>query len=134
MSAFFWIGLIIVVQILVWGGASAVGQYVIQLAKLSGLQVVTTASPKNTSLLLSMGADIVFDYRDAEVVAKIREFTSNKLRYAIDCVSAGDTPKLIGQCLGSSGGYVGCVLVAPIPRPDVTSEFVLVYTLLGKAS
>eukprot|EP00026_Physarum_polycephalum_P011214 Phypoly_transcript_11420.p1 GENE.Phypoly_transcript_11420~~Phypoly_transcript_11420.p1 ORF type:complete len:195 (-),score=33.66 Phypoly_transcript_11420:507-1091(-) len=31
---------------LVWSGATSVGQYAIQLAKLAGLTVVTTASPK----------------------------------------------------------------------------------------
>ncbi|KAJ7221004.1 chaperonin 10-like protein [Mycena haematopus] len=35
--------------ILVWAGASAVGQYTVQLAKLSGLRVITTASPKNST-------------------------------------------------------------------------------------
>jgi NADPH:quinone reductase-like Zn-dependent oxidoreductase len=50
--------------ILIWGGASALGQYAIQFAKLGGFRVVTTASSKNFDLVKGLGADSVFDYRD----------------------------------------------------------------------
>lgn len=48
---------------LVYSGASSVGQYAIQLAKRSGFNVITTASPQRESRLKSLGADIVVDYR-----------------------------------------------------------------------
>ncbi|KAK7469018.1 Zinc-binding oxidoreductase alcohol dehydrogenase [Stygiomarasmius scandens] len=118
--------------ILVWGGSSSVGQYVIQLAKLSGLRVITTASPQNHNLVKSLGADSVFDYKEEDVARKIREHTSNKLTYAIDCVSEGNTPNLVGNSLGNEGGHVTLVLNAKIPREDVESEFHLVYTLFGE--
>ncbi|THV03079.1 dehydrogenase [Dendrothele bispora CBS 962.96] len=121
------------VCILVWGGSSSVGQYVVQLAKLSGLQVIATASLKNQDLVKPLGADAVFDYRDNDVSQKIREFTDNKLVYAIDCISEGDTPKLAGESLGTEGGHVTLVLNAQVPREDVKSEFHLVYTLFGEA-
>jgi len=57
----------------VWSGASSVGQFAVQLAKLAGLTVVATASPKNHELLKSLGATHVFDYRDPDVVKKIKE-------------------------------------------------------------
>ncbi|KAF5369284.1 hypothetical protein D9758_002618 [Tetrapyrgos nigripes] len=119
--------------ILIWGGSSTVGQYTIQLAKLSGLQVITTASSKNHDLLKSLGADAVFDYREQDVSLKIREFTENKLAYAIDCVSEGDTPKHVGDSLGEDGGHVTVLLPVQVPREDVTSEFNLVMTLFGEA-
>ncbi|KZT54101.1 NAD(P)-binding protein [Calocera cornea HHB12733] len=49
--------------ILIWSGATAVGQFAIQLAKLTGLKVATTASPKRFDMLKAWGADVVVDYR-----------------------------------------------------------------------
>lgn len=43
--------------------ASAVGQYAIQLGKIAGLRVATTASPKNHEKLRDLGADYVVDYK-----------------------------------------------------------------------
>jgi NADPH:quinone reductase-like Zn-dependent oxidoreductase len=48
--------------VLIYGGSTATGTLAVQLAKLSGLRVVTTASPKNTELLKQRGADVVLDY------------------------------------------------------------------------
>lgn len=45
----------------VYGGSSSVGQYAIQLAKLSGYKVATVASPHNFDLVKTFGADVVFD-------------------------------------------------------------------------
>ena len=45
----------------IYGGSSSVGQYVIQLAKLSGYKVATVASPHNFKLVKDFGADVVFD-------------------------------------------------------------------------
>ncbi|KAH7904144.1 chaperonin 10-like protein [Hygrophoropsis aurantiaca] len=48
--------------IVVLGGASSVGQYVIQLARLSGFSpIIATASPHNSALLASLGATHVLD-------------------------------------------------------------------------
>ena len=53
------------IQLFVYGGSSSVGQYAIQLAKLSGYRVVTTASKRNHELVKSLGADLVFDVSDS---------------------------------------------------------------------
>lgn len=58
--------------ILVWGGSSSVGAATIQLAKASGVTVLATASARNLDALRSdLGADQVFDYKSASVVADI---------------------------------------------------------------
>ncbi|KAJ4001210.1 dehydrogenase [Lentinula boryana] len=121
--------------ILVWGGASAVGQYVVQLAKQSGLQVITTASPQNHKLLKKLGADVVFDYRDPEVVAKIRAFCGGKqLNVAIDCVSVDRSVTLVTDCVEDcEGSYIALVLPVEIKAKHIKSDFTYVYTLLGKS-
>ena len=42
---------------------TSVGRFAIQLAKLSGLKVATTASEKNWDKLKALGADLVVDYK-----------------------------------------------------------------------
>ncbi|ETS74091.1 hypothetical protein PFICI_13957 [Pestalotiopsis fici W106-1] len=54
--------------LLVWGGSSSVGTAAIQLAVASGLEVVTTASPKNFALCRRLGAKEVFDYHSPTVI------------------------------------------------------------------
>jgi NADPH:quinone reductase-like Zn-dependent oxidoreductase len=57
--------------VLIWGGASSVGATAIQLAAASGVTVITTASPANHSLVKSLGAAAVFDYKSATAVEDI---------------------------------------------------------------
>ena len=116
--------------ILIWGGASSVGQYAIQFAKLGGFRVVTTASPKNFNLVKDLGADEVFDYGDENVVEKIRAYTSNALEIAIDTISEGKTPKQVTSAIGDKGGRVAIILPYESPRPDVEVKLSRVTTLL----
>jgi len=87
---------------LVWGGASGVGLFAIQLAKLSGFHVLAVASEKNFDLLRSFGASEVFDYRDNTVVEKIKSAAGGKLRHALDCASPESTQKC-ASILASDG-------------------------------
>jgi NADPH:quinone reductase-like Zn-dependent oxidoreductase len=105
--------------ILIWGGASAVGQYAIQFAKMGGLRVLTTASSKNFDLVRELGADDVFDYRDEIVVEKIRAATGNALEIAIDTISEGKTPEQVTGAIGDKGGKVAIILPYESPRPAV---------------
>jgi len=49
-------------RVLIHGGSGAVGQFAIQLAKLSNAIVYTTTSSTNTDLVLGLGADYAIDY------------------------------------------------------------------------
>jgi NADPH:quinone reductase-like Zn-dependent oxidoreductase len=110
-------------SILIWGGASSVGQYTIQFAKLGGFHVITTASPKNFDHVRGLGADEVFDYRDENVVEKIRAATGNALDIAVDTVSEGNTPSQVTGAIGDKGGRVAIILPYESPRPDVNVIF-----------
>ena len=50
-------------SILIHAGAGGLGSTMIQLAKNSGLKVITTASAKKHPFLYELGADLVIDYR-----------------------------------------------------------------------
>jgi len=119
--------------ILVSGGSSSVGQFVIQFAKLAGLRVLATSSPKNFDLLKSLGADEVFDYNDPETSKRIKQSTNNQLKHAVDAISEHQSPAQISEALSDEGGIVSIILPYDSPRPGVKVVHSLVYTLLGKA-
>jgi len=127
-------------SILIWGGASSVGQYAIQFAKLGGFRVITTASPDNFNLVRNLGwdadlgADEVFNYRDENVVEKIRASTGNALEIAIDTISEGKTPKSVTGAIGDKGGRVAIILSYESPRPDVEVKFSMAPDLLKRES
>jgi len=119
--------------VLVWSGASSVGQFAIQLLHLAGYNVATTASQANWPLLKSYGADAIFDYKDGKVVDKIREITGDSLEYAFDCVVSQDSPSKIANSMSSQGGSVVCVLPcdqSKLPRKDVKIIETLLYTAI----
>jgi NADPH2:quinone reductase len=67
-------------NVLVAGGAGAVGHYAIQLAKLKGAsQVIATVSgPEKAVLAREAGADIVFNYKTDDLLSAIRDTTAGQ--------------------------------------------------------
>jgi len=120
--------------ILIWSGATSVGQFAIQLAKLTGLRVATVSSPKRFDMLKALGADVVLDYNDPDIVGKLKEKTRDAIDYGLDCISENDSYLLAQQAFSPRGGHLVCLLVpkGDLPRPDVKTEFMLAYTALGK--
>ncbi|KAJ3541894.1 hypothetical protein NM208_g4392 [Fusarium decemcellulare] len=81
------------VPILIWGGASVVGQAAIKLARAAGFSpILTTASPHNHDALRKLGATHCFNYMSSTVVDDIhttmREL-GKKLKTVFDSVSSG---------------------------------------------
>lgn len=68
-------GPIIEKTVLVHGGAGAVGAYAIQLARWGGAKTIlaTVSSDKKAAVAQQMGADHVINYRQEDVVARVRE-------------------------------------------------------------
>lgn len=91
--------------VLIYGGTTTTGLIAIQLAKLSGLKVLTTCSPKNFDLVRSLGADHVFDYKDAAVcISDMRALVGDDLKYVLDCFGASEAPRICGEVIGSNDG------------------------------
>ena len=62
-------------QVLVAGGAGAVGHFAIELAAFSGASVAATASgPEKAELARQAGAELVVNYRDADAAEQLRAF------------------------------------------------------------
>jgi NADPH:quinone reductase-like Zn-dependent oxidoreductase len=78
-------------SIFIYGGSTSVGLYAIQLAKLSGLHVITCCSPRNHDLVKSLGADEVVDYNDASAPAKLKA-KHPTLALGFDCIAEKGEP------------------------------------------
>ena len=98
------------IPILIYGGSTATGIYGIQFAKLSGLTVLATASPRNHEYLKSLGADHVFDYNSPSAVDDIRSAAGGALRLAWDCHSMADSAAFCAKALEADGARYSALL------------------------
>jgi NADPH:quinone reductase-like Zn-dependent oxidoreductase len=105
--------------LLLWGGSSSVGSSVIQLAVASGYDVVTTASPANYSYVKSLGAVLVLDYHNPDIVPILVSLLKGQGRSVVGAYDAIGSVMTVGQCaavlhaLDNGGGTVASVGAAP---------------------
>jgi NADPH2:quinone reductase len=65
--------------VLIHGGSSGIGTTGIQLAKLLGARVITTAgSPEKCAACLALGADLAIDYKAEDFVAAVKAATARR--------------------------------------------------------
>lgn len=84
--------------LLVWGGSSITGQFAIQIAAYSGLEVIAVASEKTSTLVKELGSKWVItrDGKTNEQIAnEIRDIVGNQLTLAADIVG----PSTAASCL-----------------------------------
>jgi NADPH:quinone reductase-like Zn-dependent oxidoreductase len=87
-------------RILVHGGSGAVGVFVIQMARLRGAHVITTASSQNKEFVLGLGAEQAIDYAAERFEEQVRD-----LDVVFDCVG-GDTLRRSWRVLKPGGRMV----------------------------
>ncbi|KAJ5449096.1 alcohol dehydrogenase [Penicillium cf. griseofulvum] len=98
-------------SLLIYGGSTATGIAGIQFAKLSGLSVITTCSPRNFDLVEGLGADAVFDYKSSTCAAEIKQLIKNRLAHAWDCM--GDGAAICAQAMSDcESGTYGTIMPA----------------------
>jgi len=122
--------------VFIYGGATSVGMYAIQLAHLAGYKVATVASPKGHDLLKSYGADVVVDYKDPEAISKLKQATKESIHHALDTIAEAETQVFSVKTFGPGPGKLVTILnVKPEAtkiRDDVVVEASLLYTALGR--
>jgi len=102
--------------VLVTGGAGVVGHYAIQLAKWAGARVVTTVSSEAKAVhARAAGADVVINYRNEDVAARIKAAVGGVDR--IVEVDFGRNLPVSAQVL-NDGGVIACYASTSIPRPQ----------------
>jgi NADPH:quinone reductase-like Zn-dependent oxidoreductase len=104
--------------ILVWGAASSVGLYLVQVLKHWGYaHVLAVASGRHHATLKGLGAKECFDYREGEdvVVGKIKRYLDGvagtpKVPFIVDCIGSRDgTLRPLTQ-IAESGAKVAVML------------------------
>ncbi|KAF8852803.1 enoyl reductase [Acephala macrosclerotiorum] len=124
-------------MVLIYGGSTATACVAMQLLKLAGLIPIATCSPRNFELARKNGAEQVFDYREHDCAQKIRSYTKNNLKYALDCITNVESTTFCFLALGRAGGRY--VSLDPFPehaatRKMVTTGWVLGPTIFGEGS
>jgi NADPH2:quinone reductase len=122
--------------VLVAGGAGAVGNAAIQLARWSDATVITTvSSPEKGHLAAHAGADHVIDYRRQDVVAEVRAIAPHGVNTIVEvspAVNAGLDAEVLARhgsvaVYADNGGTTMELPVRPSMVPNVRWQFVLVY-------
>ncbi|GJN89643.1 hypothetical protein Rhopal_002630-T1 [Rhodotorula paludigena] len=128
--------------LLVYGGATTVGVYVIQLAKLAGLHVVAVAG-SSQDVPKQYGANEVIDYRDKSNEDLVKEIKASNggqgVHYIYDAVSEGNTPEVCLDVLKPAGGAYTYVLplneeVLGFLPSNIRQQRTLVATAYGEDS
>lgn len=123
--------------VLVQGGAGAVGNAAIQLARYADATVIATvSSPRKAQLAAAAGADHVIDYRRQDVVAEIGKIAPKGVDAIVEvsgAVNAGIDAQVIGlhgavAMYADDGGAEITVPVRLQMNANARWQFVLVYT------
>ncbi|KAK1963583.1 NAD(P)-binding protein [Colletotrichum sublineola] len=123
--------------ILVYGGSTATATIAIQLLRLANMIPIAACSPKNADQVKAYGAEETFDYRQPDSAAKIKAFTKNNLRYALDCITTVDSTTFCYAAIGRAGGkYVALDPFSPhaATRGNIKTDWVLGPTIFGDGS
>ncbi|KAL9088268.1 MAG: hypothetical protein Q9159_003180 [Coniocarpon cinnabarinum] len=140
--------------VLIYGGSTGMAIFAVQFAKLSGLRVVTTCSPRNFEFVKNLGADEVFDYKsegdamhaeesasdipqDPNCASNIRKSTNNALKHAYDTISDKTSSSICANALSSNPGvkYSALLPSGPnsFPRTDAALKtYTWGYTATGE--
>lgn len=127
-------------DVLVAGGAGAVGALAIRMAKLGGARkvIATVSGPEKGAVAEAAGADAVVNYRSEDVVAAVRAATGGRGVDRISEVEFGGNLAASAELIEPAGWIVTYAsMAAPTPQlpfyqlmfKNVTVKFLVVYRL-----
>jgi len=78
-----------------------------------------------------LGAEAAFDYRSPTCGSDLREYTQNKLAFAMDCITDTGSMKVCYEAIGSAGGQY--IALDPFPlrvhtRRSIKPDWVFMFT------
>jgi NADPH:quinone reductase len=127
-------------DVLVAGGAGAVGHFAIELAKFFGARVATTVSgPQKAELARKAGADLVVNYRDAAATDQLRAFAPTMDRIVelalganldLDLAVSGSSTHIVDYAAEPSDPVLP---VRKCMTANVTLRFILLYGVPAEA-
>jgi NADPH2:quinone reductase len=124
--------------VLVAGGAGAVGNAAIQLARWAGATVITTVSgAEKATLARAAGAHHVVNYREGDTVAAVREIAPDGVQAIVEVAPAANA-QLDSQvvavngsiaCYANNGGSEVTLPVRDNMARNARWQFVLIYSM-----
>lgn len=121
-------------SILVHGGAGGVGGFAIQLAKLNGLQVITTCSKSNNDWVKKLGADYALDYKNENINERINEITNGRGVDVVLNTISGESAYMDIENLAFNGHLICIIDLPDISQINIWEKAFSVHTVaLGGA-
>jgi NADPH2:quinone reductase len=120
--------------VLIHAGGGGVGHVAIQLAKVHGCRVLTTASREESlELCKQHGADVVINYREADFVERVREETGGRGCPVVFDTVGGETFDRSLDCLAADGRLITCVGTPSekIPQKLFRLNATLIFEFMG---
>jgi len=123
--------------VLVQGGAGAVGNAAIQLARWADATVIATvSSPQKAQLAAAAGASHVIDYKRQDVVAEVRKIVPDGVDTIVEVAPAANAaidaqviaPHGAVAVYANDGGDEVTIPIRTQMGPNARWQFVLVYT------
>ena len=123
--------------VFVSGGAGAVGNAAIQLARWADATVITSvSSPQKAQLAAAAGADHIINYRDTDVAAEVRKLSPRGVDSIVEvavAANAGIDASIIASdgsiaMYADDGGDTASIAIRNSMVRNVRWQFVLVYT------
>ncbi|GAM39483.1 hypothetical protein EIK77_009733 [Talaromyces pinophilus] len=104
-------------RILVTGASGCVGMWIVQIASLTGAEVVGTSGPSNVDFIQSLGAKEALNYRTCNFKEWAEEKVENKVDLVIDCVG-GKSLEGAWWCVRDNGLVIGIREPPEAKRPE----------------
>lgn len=117
-------------RVLIHGASGGVGLFAVQIARLTGAEVVATSRKDAQDLVKSLGAELTVDYRDADAWEQLGTQSNGGYDVIIDLVGGDTIEKSLG--LLSDGGRVVSIVDQENPQSlyagwDYNAEIHLVF-------
>ncbi len=119
---------------MIHAGGGGVGHVAIQIAKLHGCHVLTTASrTESLQLCHELGADLVINYREADFVECVKRETDGRGCPVIFDTVGGETFDRSLDCLSPDGRLITCVGTPSekIPQKLFRLNATLIFEFMG---
>lgn len=115
--------------LLVHGGTSGIGTMAIMLAKAFEAKVIVTCGDEaKCQAARELGADLAINYREADFVEAVKDFTDSKgVDVVLDMVSGDYVPRNL-QCLAPDGRHV-TIAVLGGPKAELNMAIVMMKRL-----
>lgn len=124
--------------LLVFAAAGGVGSAAVQLGKAAGAQVIAVvggtgrAGAAKTKAALDLGADVVVNRREQDVVAAVKEITGGRGADVIFDPVGGDAYSMATRCVAFEGRILVIGFASgTVPAPGLNHALIKNYSIVG---